>query len=715
MKNRSILDYVVIGRKSHKPTSSSSPLSQSVEHPSQTQEFNQNEQHETEPSLTPIQEVDQNEDEHEIDPSPTPTQVGNQSEVGSGFMPSQEEQLDVDLLSHDPGKRMPILSYLGNDRDVIRRDLSTRSLVDQIQREISLKHFTDTTNTSGYDPFLQRGYRNWKKALETFEKHVGGNGSFHNEARGKYCFFINQKTSIMEKLDKVSSNGKAIYKARLTYSLQCLRYLLKQGLAFRGHDESATSNNKGNFLELLEWLAGKSENIAKIVLSNAPGNHQATAPTIQKDLIKCCGKETTRLIIEDLDNDLFAILADESSDVSHKEQLAICLRYLDKEGYVGERFLGVVKVDDTSSMTLMATIKKLLATHSLSMLNIRGQGYDGASNMRGELNGLRNLIMRNNPCAYYVHYFAHQLQLTLVAVSKENCECAKFFMHLRIVLNFIASSCKRMTMLKKVQAGKVLKALNLGEIETGRGLNQEIGLSRPGDTRWSSHFNSILSLIALYPSTIEVLEDIGSPSKCVDDRAKAQIALDHLESFEFIFMLHLMKVIFGYTNDLCQALQRKDQDIVNAMTLMDLTMAQLQLMRDDGWDNFLETVCNFCVKKKVEVPNMSDFYAPPGRSRHCLHKVVNLYRYRVEIYTCMIDKQVEELKSRFDEKSKELLKCMACLSPENVFASFNKLKLVNLAEIYPKYFIAVDIMRLGDQLDIYYRYMKNDSSFHNLK
>ncbi|XP_074304473.1 uncharacterized protein LOC141639193 [Silene latifolia] len=381
------------------------------------------------------------------------------------------------------------------------------------------------------------------------------------------------------------------------------------------------------FLNFWNGLLEKSENIAKIVLSNAPGNHQATAPTIQKDLIKCCGKETTRLIVEDLDNDLFAILADESSDVSHKEQLAICLRYLDKEGYVAERLLGVVKVDDTSSMTLMATIKKLLATHSLSMSNIRGQGYDGASNIRGALNGLRNLIMKNNPCAYYVHCFAHQLQLAVVAIAKENCECAKFFMHLRIVLNFIASSCKRMTMLKKVQAGKVLKALNLGEIETGRGLNQEIGLSRPGDTRCSSHFNSILSLIALYPSTIEVLEDIGSSSKCVDDPAKAQIALDHLESFEFIFMLHLMKVIFGYTNDLCQALQRKDQDIVNAMTLVDLTMAQLQHMRGDGWDNFIETVCNFCVKNKVEVPNMSDFYAPPGRSSRCLHKVVNLHRY----------------------------------------------------------------------------------------
>lgn len=40
---------------------------------------------------------------------------------------------------------------------------------------------------------------------------------------------------------------------------------------------------------------------------------------------------------------------------------------------------------------------------------IRGQGYDGASNMRGEFNGLKAMILRDNPSAHYVHCFAHQL------------------------------------------------------------------------------------------------------------------------------------------------------------------------------------------------------------------------------------------------------------------------------------------------------------------
>jgi hypothetical protein len=38
-----------------------------------------------------------------------------------------------------------------------------------------------------------------------------------------------------------------------------------------------------------------------------------------------------------------------------------------------------------------------------------GQGYDGASNMRGEWNGLQALFINDCPYAYYLHYLAHKL------------------------------------------------------------------------------------------------------------------------------------------------------------------------------------------------------------------------------------------------------------------------------------------------------------------
>jgi G:T-mismatch repair DNA endonuclease (very short patch repair protein) len=55
---------------------------------------------------------------------------------------------------------------------------------------------------------------------------------------------------------------------------------------------------------------------------------------------------------------------------------------------------------------------------------VRGQGYDGASNMQGEFNGLKSLILKEHKCAFYVHCFAHQLQLALVAVAKKDDDIA---------------------------------------------------------------------------------------------------------------------------------------------------------------------------------------------------------------------------------------------------------------------------------------------------
>ena len=46
-----------------------------------------------------------------------------------------------------------------------------------------------------------------------------------------------------------------------------------------------------------------------------------------------------------------------------------------------------------------------------------------------------------------------------------------------------------------------------------------------------------------------------------------------------------MKDVLGITNDLSQALQRKDQDIVNAITLVKISKERLQKMRDLGWDS----------------------------------------------------------------------------------------------------------------------------------
>jgi hypothetical protein len=83
--------------------------------------------------------------------------------------------------------------------------------------------------------------------------------------------------------------------------------------------------------------------------------------------------------------------------MNKKEQMAIVLRFVNKEGYIKERFLDINHVSDTTALTLKDSICVVLSDNNLSVQDIRGQGYDGASNMRGAWNGLKALILKECP------------------------------------------------------------------------------------------------------------------------------------------------------------------------------------------------------------------------------------------------------------------------------------------------------------------------------
>ncbi|XP_044365275.1 zinc finger MYM-type protein 1 isoform X2 [Triticum aestivum] len=562
------------------------------------------------------------------------------------------------------------------------------------------------------DAFVKGGWKNWYRP-DALDKHVGGINSIHNKAQEKYNLFVAPQPSIDNIMVRVCKEDLRMYKARLTYSLRCLRFLLNQGLAFRGHDESEESSNRGNFLELLKWLSKNDEEVNKHVLNNAPGNCILTSPKIQNQIIEYSAAHTTKRIIEDIGADHYAILADESNDASHKEQLALCIRFVDKSGRGCERFLGVVHVANTTSLSLKDAIQTLLKDHHLTHSQIRGQGYDGASNMKGEVKGLKTLIMKESPFAYYIHCFAHELQLVLIAVAKDNEPCLWFFDHVSYFLNIVGVSCKRHDMLRDVRAQKVLEALEMGEIESGSGLNQEMGLARPGDTCWGSHFKTIMHIVSMYSTILEVLDAIGKDPSQKSEWTRIRGFAQAFESFDFVFNLHLMLVILGYTNELSKSLQKRDQDIVNAMTVVSLAKSRMQHMRSHGWEEFLAKLTLFCNKHDIEVPLWEDIYEPNQRSRQYYEVQTNDHRYRREVYLGVIDQTIQELDNRFDEVNTELLICMSALNPLNSFASYDALKVMRLAEFYPMDISSTDLIRLEFQLTNFIDDMRQDDRFRN--
>ncbi|XP_020411106.1 zinc finger MYM-type protein 1-like [Prunus persica] len=606
--------------------------------------------------------------------------LGSSDSVGSSrTSSSRQSELDEVLanLQADPGLRIRMMEYDTNIRDEVRRAYLQKgpcqprghsfpqSNISGINRrfipqwfdefdwlEYSVSKdaafclycylFKSNFEQVGSEAFTGAGFTNWKKGRERMKVHVGPVGSVHNKAREAATNLMNQNTHIETAVSKHSEQARVAYRRCLIASIKCTKFLLRQGLSFRGNDESATSSNRGNYLELLQFLADNDKKVKEVVLENALGNLKLVAPSIQKDIVNACAGETLDVIVGGLKDRFFSILVDEARDISVKEQMAMVLRYVDDSGHVIERFVGVQHVTDTTSSSLKDAIDIFFSSNGLSFSKLRGQGYDGASNMRGELNGLKTKILREQPCAYYVHCFAHQLQLALVAVAKKNIDIASFFTTTNSVVNHVGASCKRRDALRAQLQEELVVAFENDCLITGR-------------------------------------------------------------------------AILGLTNDVSQALQKKDQEIVNAMALVKSCKEKLHWMRNNGFDALVEEVSSFCDKHHIDVPNMDEAFVLQGRSRRNAPIKTNRHYYRVELFIYVIDEQLTELDDRFNEVNTELLICLACLSPNDSFVAFDKQKLLRVAQFYPQDFSDGDLLALEDQLELYIHYVCSSSDFSNLQ
>ncbi|KAL7221026.1 hypothetical protein ACSBR1_023058 [Camellia fascicularis] len=203
-----------------------------------------------------------------------------------------------------------------------------------------------------------------------------------------------------------------------------IRLLLRQGIPLHGHDEFEDSSNQGNFLELLMLLSDQNENLEAVLSKDVPEHLKLTAPSIQKDVVNAIAVETANAIVRELGDGMFSIVFDKSWDASMEEQSIVSLRYVDGRGYVIEHFLGLKQISSSSVLSLKE-VEDLLSTHIEDISWLRGQSYDEVNNidMQGEFTKFTTVIIEENESAYYVHYVAHKLELTLVEATKSHPYC----------------------------------------------------------------------------------------------------------------------------------------------------------------------------------------------------------------------------------------------------------------------------------------------------
>ena len=129
-----------------------------------------------------------------------------------------------------------------------------------------------------------------------------------------------------------------------------------------------------------------------------------------------------------------------------------------------------------------------------------------------------------------------------------------------------------------------------------------------------------------------MLEKVYQDGSVLEQKCTTSSLIEKMESFHFIFILHLMIKVLGITNDLSNALQQKDQNIINAMNLIETLKELLQQLREDGWDALLQQVTAFCTKMHILLPDMEDHMPIRGRSRRAGQVVTYYHHYHNEIF-----------------------------------------------------------------------------------
>uniref|UniRef100_A0A3P8QPS5 TTF-type domain-containing protein n=1 Tax=Astatotilapia calliptera TaxID=8154 RepID=A0A3P8QPS5_ASTCA len=423
-------------------------------------------------------------------------------------------------------------------------------------RYFSIPNASETPFTS------HEGYSNWKKAMYKdggFKGHEKSEG--HTNAM--YAWSEHQKniltdSSVRDALDKAYKKKVEENRIYIKTVAEVVLLTAMQNLSQRGHLETDTSQNKGNFLELMELLSKHNP--------QAAGNAKYTSNTIQNEVIECLSEMVREDIIREVkESEYFSVIADETKDLKKTEQLSLVLRYY-YNGAVQESFLEFQRASQLDAAGLTQNIIQCLERYGLEYRsNLVGQGYDGASVMAGKCRGVAARIKTEAKHAFYVHCNAHCLNLVIVDAVKSVPEAHCFFSLLQKLYVYMSGSYvhqKWITVQKDMYP------------EAPR------ELQRLSDTRWACRYSACKTVMDRLPAILRVLHEIdleNSGDRSVEARGLlAQIDLT------FIGNLSTFRKILGEIKLLSDVLQSPSLDLAKAVDLIHALQDTLDQYRSES-------------------------------------------------------------------------------------------------------------------------------------
>ena len=226
--------------------------------------------------------------------------------------------IDISKSKHEDPVRPTLDVYPANDKN--RRfssfyykahDWIEYSASENVVYCYACRHFAGIStmkgDRNGQRAFIDVGFKKWNDMKALFDQHASS--SRHKSAMISWAEWKANKVSIASKSSTMRSSEVLENRKHVKNLLCATSSLGCQGIAFRGHEESESSTNKGNFVEFLETLAETDVEL-KSRIERRYGHHMS--PEYQNDMIQVFGNRLESTIKDEIiETVFFAILVDE--------------------------------------------------------------------------------------------------------------------------------------------------------------------------------------------------------------------------------------------------------------------------------------------------------------------------------------------------------------------------------------------------------------------
>ncbi|XP_040275821.1 52 kDa repressor of the inhibitor of the protein kinase-like [Bufo bufo] len=468
---------------------------------------------------------------------------------------------------------------------------------------------------------------------------------------------VNQINS--HRLQKVKENQE-----RIRPIIESIKFLSRQNIPLRGHrddgalmDDSTPDVNEGNFRELLRYRVASGDKMLEKLLT-ASSRATYISKSTQNDLIKCCGDEICTIIVGRIKEACyFSVIFDETTDISHIEQLSINFRYV-YNGSIREDFIKFVDAYefatqsesglDSSDSKLRLTgqvlgqmVIQLIKDPSLDITHCVGIGTDSCSVMSSEVAGAVSEIIKAAPnscrCPCYNYSLNNPISKSSQVSAVRNAVAV-----VKSTISFFNQSAKRNFVLK-----------------------QELGsqLTSLCETRWVERHDSLIRFPDGLVKVVSALSAI-SQWKCSSSSSSASTLIHSLCRAEFIFSLISLINVLKVTLPLSRFLQSPTLDLTSASECLNVTMTTLENMRcnaDHTFSTLYMEATELASDLGVELKLPRLVERQVHRSNYNAGSTEEFYRK--SLYIPLLDNIINDLKACLPENSMQCFQIQILMPP----------------------------------------------------